>query len=362
MAYGQGKREHQKLKPYVVLQYLMKESDEQHALSAYDIAAYLEEYCGIDAERRSIYRDIDEINKVLYMLDENTNIQEAEEVIDEDIEGYEKTIVYDKSQKGFYVRHRKYEPNDIRLLAECVYATRFIEEKRSRKLIEILCDLVSNHQANSIRHDVFLTDRTKTANAFLYYNVSTINDAMRYGTREAPHTPEKISFIYQKHIMKEDGIHITGKTITVSPYRLMINDGNYYLLGYQGKRLSAYRVDRMKSVTPTGEPRDCEGEFESVDLHDYARCTFGMMLNTKKVRVTLLCKNNLLDTMLDRFGTKKISYTMVDDKYFSFDPEIELCHQFYGWLCGFGDEVKIISPDFVAEKYAAFLDKTRAIY
>ena len=52
-----GKRLNQKLKPYVVLQYLLKNTDENFIASAQDIVAYLQE-CGIDAERRSVYRDI----------------------------------------------------------------------------------------------------------------------------------------------------------------------------------------------------------------------------------------------------------------------------------------------------------------
>ena len=124
-----GKREHQKIKPYIVLEYLMRNSDEQHAIPASDIVSYLQEDCGIDAERRSVYRDIDEINKVLYMLENECTIQEAEEVIDSEDGEEEKFIVYDKNKKGFYVRQRKYDANDIRLLAECVYSARFIDEK-----------------------------------------------------------------------------------------------------------------------------------------------------------------------------------------------------------------------------------------
>ena len=52
-----GKKPNQKVKPYVVLQYLLKYTDENHVATALDICAYLEE-CGIFAERRSIYRDI----------------------------------------------------------------------------------------------------------------------------------------------------------------------------------------------------------------------------------------------------------------------------------------------------------------
>ena len=96
-----GKQVNQKIKPYVVLQYLLKESDENNVKSAYDIIEFLE-LCGISAERRSIYRDIEEINRVSLMLEEEITIDEAEEMLFDDEEDALKLIVYDKSKKGFY--------------------------------------------------------------------------------------------------------------------------------------------------------------------------------------------------------------------------------------------------------------------
>jgi hypothetical protein len=64
-AQGSGKCEHQKLKPYLILQILQEKTDEEHLLTAAQIAAELDEM-GIEAERRSIYRDIREINRVQY--------------------------------------------------------------------------------------------------------------------------------------------------------------------------------------------------------------------------------------------------------------------------------------------------------
>ena len=78
-----GRQLNQKMKPYVVLQYLMKETDENHLVTAYDIAGYLEA-CGIDAERRSIYKDIEEINKAVLMMEEECTIQEAEELLEDE--------------------------------------------------------------------------------------------------------------------------------------------------------------------------------------------------------------------------------------------------------------------------------------
>ena len=61
-----GKQPHQKMKPYLVYDYLLRETDENNVRSAYDIAGYLDEYFGINADRRSLYTDIAEINMVLY--------------------------------------------------------------------------------------------------------------------------------------------------------------------------------------------------------------------------------------------------------------------------------------------------------
>lgn len=47
-----GKQPNHKLKPYVVFQYLLKYTDENHVASASEIKGFLEE-CGLNAERRS---------------------------------------------------------------------------------------------------------------------------------------------------------------------------------------------------------------------------------------------------------------------------------------------------------------------
>ena len=107
----------------------MRHTDENHAESADNIAAYLQEL-GIDAERRSIYRDIEEINKALWLLEneDDADIFAAEEAIETDENDSEKFIVYDRHLKGFRVVRRKYELSDIRIMAERIYASRYISQ------------------------------------------------------------------------------------------------------------------------------------------------------------------------------------------------------------------------------------------
>ena len=116
---AQGKQSDQKMKPYLVYEYLMRYSDANHVVSANELVGYLQE-CGISAERRSIYKDIEEINKALlltqrdgYGIPRAETVEEAEELLQDD---KEKTIIYDAHRKGFYVRKRHYKVDDIRLL------------------------------------------------------------------------------------------------------------------------------------------------------------------------------------------------------------------------------------------------------
>lgn len=367
-----GKQSNQKLKPYLVLQYLLKYSDENNAKSAFDIIGYLEE-CGLCAERRSIYRDIEDINRISLMLEEETDLDdvdmmfaEAEESGDEEAVNDLKLILYDKNKKGFYVRQRKYDLNDIRLLAECVYSAKFIAEGQARRLVDVVCEFVSEPQAQKIRHNAFLTDRVKTDNRGVLNNIAAINEAMSTNIDGQPHTPEKITFKYLTYSigdMRQQVERRKGASYTVSPFQLLINDGNYYLLAFDEQRqnMRTYRVDRMKDIRFTGEAGDGAEAFEAIDLKTYTKRVFSMYGGEQKL-VEIRFINPLLDAVVDRFGTKDVQYAKVDDKHFGVTTKVEISDQFFGWLLGFGKKAKLLYPDDVIDQFRAYMDRIREMY
>ena len=95
--------------------------------------------------------------------------------------------------------------NDIRLLAECIYSSKFIAEGQAKRLVDVVCDFVSENQAEKIRHNAFLTDRVKTINKSVLNNISTINEAMSKEIDGENHIPEKITYQmnYQEDNNKE---------------------------------------------------------------------------------------------------------------------------------------------------------------
>ena len=46
--------------------------------------------------------------------------------------------MYDRHLKGFRVVRRKYELSDIRLMAECIYASRYISQSEAERLVDII--------------------------------------------------------------------------------------------------------------------------------------------------------------------------------------------------------------------------------
>ena len=369
-----GLEKNQKLKAYLILSLLQKKTDKNHVLNATEIADAITTY-GISAERRSVGRDIMAINEaVLLAHEEALDVDEARELVEDGQE----TIVYDAMRKGYYYDNLFCDFEDIRLAAECIYAAKFIDEARAERMIEeIICKNISKYQKDEILHDIFVTDRVHTSNTKLYRIIETITEAMRHRVEDDKddlktkykHRPEQISFQYMTYKLEDVTKQVErgeGKEYVVSPHRLMVCDGNYYLLAYNPKskreKVRMYRVDRMKDVKRIrGSEREGFAEIGEVDLETYTKTHFGMFEGVGE-NVTIRFTNNLLDAVVDRFGTKGVIYQRHDDKHFTVTTKVYISPQFYGWVFGFGNGAKILKPAKVKREYSELLKKLIGMY
>ena len=175
-----------------------------------------------------------------------------------------------------------------------------------------------------------------------------------------PHTPKKISFYYQKYSIsnvREQIDRRKGETYIVSPFRLIINEGNYYLLGYSDKfkKMRTYRVDRMKGLEILDSDREGEEVYKKIDIKDFIERKFSMFDGTVE-KVKIQFTKDLLDSFIDRFGSNKV-YGIVDSNHYYISTFIEVSSPFFGWLCGFGNKVKIIEPLNVVNQFQKHLQK-----
>ncbi len=338
-----AKSENQKLKTLYVAKYFLENSDENHPTTAGDIVDYLRNECGVEAERRAIYRDIAILRDEFGM----------------DIDG---------GQGGKYrLLSRQFEFDDLRLLAECVHAAKFISVNQAKTLVDTIGEFCSVYQAEQLQQEVFLCDRVKTTQRGTMAIISKINAAMSHKLDGKPHTPQKISFKYLKYTLQDRNAQVErrkGAIYKVSPYKLLINEGNYYLLAFDDKAqdMRTYRIDRMKEVKLLDEPREGTEAFEAVDIESYTRRVFSMFGGDQK-RISIRFINPLLDTAIERFGTSPdVFYRPDDERHFVVTADVEISNQFFAWVCGFGKRAKIINPPDVVEDMRKFLSGISEMY
>ena len=342
-----GKTKGQKYKSLLVWDILQKRTDENHAIQLKEIVEHLKNY-GITAERHSIKRDIDDI---LALLNKEVDFDLDELGLEERaLLGYE--IEYDAVQHGYKVSRRPYDFEELRLLAECVRSSKFISKTQEGHLLSAIENLCSDYQIEELQNEVYLVGRTKTSNKSVMSAMLKVNQAIRQN--------KKISFRYQKFTIQDRTQQVDrrkGATYIINPFKLIINDGYYYVLAWNSERgkTITYRLDRMKSVEILNEAREGNLEFSKINMETYTQQHFGMFSGEQKI-ISLRFTNNLLDTIVDRFGTgAEVFYRPDDDTHFVVTTQIAISDQFFGWLCGFRKMAKIVSPPDVAADFQKFL-------
>lgn len=310
-----------KLKLLYLMRYFIENTDEEHTTTSKAIIEYLEQQ-GIQVERKAIYSDIEALK------------QAGMDIISKGKRG------------GYYLAGGTFELAELKLLVDAVQVSRFITPKKSEELVKKLSGLTSRFHAREFQRDVVIANHTKTPNERIFYNIDRIHCAIA--------ERKEITFSYMEWSL-EKKLTEKAKEYRVSPWLLVWEGENYYLVGYDAlqRQQRHYRVDKMKNVTLTGE--DCKNEdaYHKLDRSAYGRVTFNMFGGSRQ-KLKIRFDNSLIGVVLDRFGTDISTVPCDKDNFFVY-LDIEVSSQFFGWLSGFGSRVKIIEPVSVATDYKWFL-------
>ena len=145
------------------------------------------------------------------------------------------------------------------------------------------------NQAENLRRNIAAEDRIKYDNESIYLIIDGINEAINAG--------KQISFLYFKYdVRKEPKLRNDGKPWIFSPHKLVWNGDFYYMVGVfdNGKRVGTFRVDRIMRRPDILETDALQTSFR--------------MYGTKFTTVDLICKNDVMDAILDKFGKDVTTY------------------------------------------------------
>lgn len=326
-----AKGPNQKLKLLYLMRYLLQNSDEAHPVSIAQMIAELEKH-GISAERKSIYDDLEALRT--FGLD----------------------LVQIKGRTtGYYIGQRDFELPELKLLVDSVQSSKFITQGKTLQLIKKIEGLASSFDAQLLQRQVYVRNRVKSMNESVYYNVDEISTAI---TRD-----RKIRFQYFEYtVSKERRFRRGGAWYAVSPFALMWDDENYYLLAWDedAGKLKHYRVDKMARISVLEDSRQGKEAFAGVDMSAYSQKVFGMFAGQAQT-VRLRFANHLAGAVIDRFG-REVMMIADGEEHFTVSLEVVVSPQFFAWVFGFGTEAEILSPEAVRNEAGTIAQNIAELY
>ena len=327
----------QKEKLLYLQKIMLEKTDENHPITISEIKDLLAGY-DIQTERKSLYDDL----RIL-------------ETFGLDICRTRGTTV------RYFVGSRDFEIPELKLLVDAIQSSKFITHSKSLKLIAKLEKLVSENDGKQLHREVYVTNRVKTLNEQIYYNVDEIHSAISDN--------RKISFKYMKWAVDFGGRQKIikterhpGKTYLVSPFALCWDDENYYLVAYDSAedKIKHFRVDKMEKINVTDEVRDGSDKFENFNLAQYAKSVFSMFGGEER-EVKLSVDNELIGVIVDRFGPE-IYIIKESETSFLVSVKVILSSQFYAWLFGLGSSVRLLSPQKAIDEYKTKIQEIAALF
>jgi len=327
----------QKEKLLYLQKIMLEKTDENHPLTLGEIKDLLAGY-GIQTERKSLYDDL----RIL-------------EVFGLDICRTRGTTV------RYFVGSRDFEIPELKLLVDAIQSSKFITHSKSLKLIAKLEKLVSENDGKQLHREVYVTNRVKTLNEQIYYNVDELHNAISDN--------RMITFKYMKWAVDFGGRQKIikterhpGKLYSVSPFALCWDDENYYLVAYdhEADKIKHFRVDKMEKISVTDKPREGADKLEDFNLARYAKSVFSMF-GGEECEVKLSVDNDLIGVIADRFGTE--TYIIKEsDTSFIVSVRVVLSPQFFAWIFGLGTKVRILSPKRAIDEYKTKIQELSAQY
>ena len=321
------KHDNQKCK-ILVIRELLLETDEQHPLTVQDFIDKLKER-DIAAERKSVTDDLLTLSEY----------------------GMDVESVAVGKRKGYYLASRMFEPAELKMLVDSVQAAKFLSPKKTMRLIKKLAALSSRGEAALLRRQLYISDRGKTDNESIFYNIDAIHGAIA--------EDHEITFLYWQYDLNKKRVpRREGARYRVSPYALVWDDEFYYLIAYDAAdaRIKHYRVDKMNRITIGDAERQGKDVFKALDMSAYTSRNFSMFAG-EEADVVLDCDAGVIGVIVDRFGTD-VSIHPNGDRFTAF-VRVAVSEQFFGWVAALGGTVRIVSPQPVKEQFLGLLDRVR---
>lgn len=320
-----------------ILDILKKYSDENHKLTQQDIIKLLYEKYDMEAERKAVKRNIDNLIEEGYDI----NYSEVNRGKGKD----KNTLTTD------YYMIRDFEDAELRLLIDSVLFAKNIPYSQGKTLIKKLESLSNVYFKSRVKH-IELLEEKETTNPNLFLNIEVIDEAISKN--------RKISFKYcsfnkdKKLVARKDPTSKKDKLYKATPYQMVASNGRYYLVcsfDSHDDSISNIRVDKIKDIEML-EERGIQKDATKRQLDNLVKTLKEnmYMFTGESEYVEFKFDKTRINEVIDWFGTHINIHEEKNDKnnyYVSLKANLRTMK-----LCAlqYGDCITILSPESLVKE------------
>jgi len=306
-----------------ILDILKKYSDQDHILSVAEIQKKLLTIYDLEADRRTIYRNIDTLIEFGYDISK-----------------------YGENKEGYFLREREFEPSEIHMLCDAVLSAECISKAQCEDLIMKLQNQGSIHQTKSFTHLAMMKSEKKTANPQLFYNIDLLADAISKG--------RKVEFDYYIYDINLQQKSKRDEKYSASPYAIYWSNNRYYLISSLGKHdgITHFRLDRIRNLCITDDPvKPAPKGFNPYEYATKALFMFGGDVE----HYTIRCDHRILQDVIDRFGEKII---ITDSDQDTFTAVVKATTGGMRlWAIHYLETCRVLSPQWLVDDVKAAISR-----
>ncbi len=314
-----------KLKLLYLKQILEEETDAEHGLTMSEIIGRLADV-GISAERKGIYRDIEILRE--FGVDIHT---------------------YQRNPVEYAIERRDFDFNELMLIVDAIESCKALTQKQATSLIRNIKLVASDHQRALLDRRIHVTDRIKSKSDGVFDEINLIHQAM--------HDGRKIEFRYFKYYADGKRRATQHEPYLVTPVAITYDGGFYYLTAWNDKaqEMFEFRIDRMGQLSISDEAASRNQEISRYSFKEDQYEYFGRF-DGEPVTATLKIDEDKVEIILDRFGKKAYIYPSTSGHAYA-TVKVRKSPQFFGWIAGMDNTVRIEKPKKLKNEYRQYLKK-----
>lgn len=300
-----------------ILEILRNYTDEDHSLTQQEIIKLLEKDYGTVCDRRSVK------NNVLLLKEFGES------------HGFEISI-----EDGYRMVFREFDDAELRILIDSVLFSKAFSSNQAKELIKRIRGLSSKYFNAKVSNICNIPELNKNINRQNIYSIDKINDAIS--------GKHKISFIYND-IGTDFKLHPRRKECyIVNPYRIVANNGKFYLIGNYDKydNVVHFCIDKMTDV--------CELEERVKPMKDVPELSSGLnlprhmaehiyMFSGPSIAIKLATTSDMMSDLVDWFGTDFSVIKKDEDRIIVRVSCNERAMKF--WALQYGPYVEVLEPE-----------------